>query len=159
MSGWGKRLKGILGLSVIGGAIGSAYGVVRLGLMALLGMGGLTTTNLLGAVAVYGAFAALATGGVGVLLTTVGRRLSLHELSPWKAALFGAVLGAGAPLLLIGATYTGVQTGAVLAAIGLRFGLMGGLLGGGFVAAAQWADRNALDAPDEATLIGRGEAG
>lgn len=158
MSGWGKRLKGLLGLSAIGGAIGALYGVARVGLMALFGIGGLSVSNLLGAVAIYGAFAALATGGVGVLIATVGRRLSLHELSPWKAALFGAVLGAGAPLLVLGATYTGIQTWAVLTAVGLRFGLMGGLLGGGVVAAAQWADKNVIEGAQEPTLIGEGES-
>ena len=125
MKKWVRRLRGLLGLSAIGGAIGALFGMARIGLLALLGIEGLTAGVLFGTAAFYGAFAAVAAGGVGVLLATAGSRLTLQELSPWKAALCGAALGAAAPLLFALVTYTGVGGLSAFATIAVRFGLLG----------------------------------
>lgn len=147
MAQWGRKLKGLVGLSAVGGAIGAVYGALRAGMLALTGLG-FVPEVFVSMVTSHAAFAALTTAGVGLTLATVGSRLSLSELSPWKAALVGGVCGAAIPLGVVALTFTGVGTAGIFLTIGARYGLLGAVLGGGLVAVAQRADRRALPADE-----------
>lgn len=155
MNSWGRKLRGLLGLTAFGGAIGALYGMARMGLMALMGVEALTFEMLLQTAAAYGGFASIASAGVGVLLATTGSRLRLQELSPWKAGMLGVLLGAGAPLLFILATWSGGTGAPALLSIALRFGLLGGVVGGGLVAVAKRADASLPGSSEGPVLIGK----
>lgn len=143
MAQWGRKLKGLVGLSAVGGVIGAIYGAARAAILAFTGFGW-APDIFMGMITSHAGFAALTTAGVGITLATVGSRLSLSELSPWKAALVGGVCGAAIPLGVIALTFTGVGMPGVFLAIGARYGMLGAALGGGLVAVAQRADRRAL---------------
>jgi hypothetical protein len=154
MQKWLKKLRGLLGFSAVGGAIGALFGLARFGVMMLTGGVGVSVDLLLNSVLVYGGFAAIASGGVGVLLATAGSRLRLQELSPLKAGICGALLGATAPVVLVLATWSGATAPVVFASLALRFGLLGGVLGGGLVAVAKRADRTLPTGSAEPLLLG-----
>lgn len=157
MSDWGRKIRGLLSLSVIGGGLGALFGAARVGLMAVFGVGAVTPDLLVATMALYGTFAALATGGVGTVLALTGARSSVQELSVWKAAALGAAVGGGAALVVLLTTYTtGVYPIATLASIALRFGVVGGVVGGGVIAAAKRADSRALEPGSDPSLLGRG---
>lgn len=155
MSGWVRKVKGVFGLSAIGGVLGGLFGAARFGVLALLGAGGWSWEILGQGVLAYGGFAAIATGGVGLLLATAGSRLSLEELSPLKAGLVGALLGGLAPVLFVLATFSGGIATPAIASIALRFGLLGGILGGGLVAVAKRADPALPRGGDDPILLSR----
>lgn len=154
MSSWGRKVRGILGLSAVGGVLGGLYGAARLGVLAILGSGTFVLEGLMMGVATYAGFAAIAIGGVGLLLATAGSRLSLDQLSPFRAGAVGALLGAAAPVLFILATWSGAVGTAALLSVALRFGLLGGILGGGLVAVAKRADPALPRAGDDPLLLG-----
>lgn len=155
MSSWARKVRGILGLSAVGGVIGGLYGAVRLGLMAIFGSGTFIMEGLLLGMATYATFAAIATGGVGLLLATAGSRLSLEELSPLRAGIVGGLLGAAAPVLFVLATWSGGVAAPALVSVALRFGVLGGILGGGLVAVAKRADPALPGSGDDSFLLGK----
>lgn len=140
MSEWGRKLKGLLGLTAVGGAIGAIYGAVRAGFIMMTGFG-FEPALLTSMMTSHALFAGLTTAGLGVTLATVGSRLSLRELSPWRAAAIGGLLGAAIPVGFIALTFTGFGAPAIFASVAARYGLLGAALGGGLVAVAQRADR------------------
>lgn len=156
MSGWVRKVRGVFGLSAIGGVLGGLFGAARFGVLALLGAGTVSVEMLVQGVLAYGAFAGIATGGVGLLLATAGSKLSLEELSPIRAGLVGALLGGIAPVLFVLGTFSGGLGTPALLSIALRFGLLGGILGGGLVAVAKRADRTLPSGEDDGLLL-RGE--
>ncbi len=147
---WWKKLRGLRFLTAIGGLAGGLLGGAWFGVKALLVGGALSPAGVLTAAAVYAAFGALSTAGVGVLLTTVGAGRKLSDLSAAKAGLFGAVLAATAPLFLL--AVTGAGSSAALAGVALRFGVLGGVLGGGVVAVAKRAEANELASSQRPSL-------
>ena len=128
---WWKKLRGLTGLTAIGGLLGGVLGSLWLGASTLLAGGSVSPGLLLSGAAIYGGFAALATGGVGVLLATVGSGRTLSELSAARAGVCGALLGAVAPVL--GLSLFASFPIAILASAALRFGVLGGALGAGLV--------------------------
>jgi len=151
---WWKKLRGLNVLTAIGGLAGGLLGGAWFGVRVLLVGGALSPASVLTAAAIYGAFGALATAGVGVLLATVGAGRKLSDLSAAKAGLFGAVLAAAAPLIFM--AVSGAVPSAVLAGVALRFGALGGVLGGGVVAVAKRAEANEL-ASSQSPLLTDGE--
>ena len=157
MNRWWKKLRGLVGLTALGGAVGGVFGAVGTAITGFLG-GGIVTAELLfyGGVA-WGGIAAVASAGVGLFLAAGGRRKSLAELSAVKAGVFGMLIGAAAPLLLnlgirvvlLGLAPTVSVSVVASMAIG---GTLCGALGAGFVTAAQRADAGRLEAPSEDLL-------
>jgi hypothetical protein len=99
MKGWLRRLRGVLGIGTLWGAVGTAVGSVA-GLVVSLS-GGLP---LLDTLVEFG----MGAGGLGfglgsafaVVLTTLEKRRTLDELTPGRAAGWGAVAGGGAALVV-----------------------------------------------------------
>lgn len=76
MRRWLKRLRGILGLGVMGGVVGALVGALWWLGASLLGS--VFTLGTIGtAAALWGGFGAFAAGGAGLLLTAVGSKQSL----------------------------------------------------------------------------------
>ncbi len=98
MKGWIRRLRGIAGIGTLWGLAGAVVGT--LGGLAAAVFGG---APLLAAVANFG----LGGGGVGFLLgttfagvlTMMERRRTLDELTPGRAAFWGALAGSAFPAM------------------------------------------------------------
>ncbi len=151
MGGWLKRLRGVLGLGVVGGAAGALFGGLWWFGSSVLGLGGIDFGTLGGTAALWGGFGAFAASGAGVLLTARGSRQTLEELSPWRVGAFGVVTGFLAPpayifLMTGGGGFWNPTVGLVVTISGV----LGGALGSGLVLTAKRA-------PPE--LLARGRAG
>ena len=161
MRGWLKRLRGILGLGVVGGAVGALFGgLLGLGL-SLLGFGIIDWLTLESGAALGGIFGAFAASGAGLLLTAFGSRQTLEELSPGRVGAFGAVLGFLAPPIFVflnTGSFWGPGAGplGLIAAIATISGVLGGALGSGLVLTAQRAPSGEL-AHERAGALGSGE--
>ena len=154
MKKWVQRVRGWASLTAIGGGLGAAFG--GLWTAASLLLAGLPISGgviAMGA-ALYAGFGAVAVGGVGITLATLGAGKRLSELSAVKAGFVGLILGGAVPLIGL----IGVGAGAPLAAyvsVALRFGLLGGTLGAGLVAVAKRSEAKELEAaPEQALLAG-----
>lgn len=153
MAGWLKRLKGIAGLSALGGAAGAVFGSMWWFATSVLGLGGVVFGHLGWTALLWAGFGAFAAGGASFLLTMLGARLTLEELSPWRMAAFGAVMGFLAPPAYMFAM-TGVFWGPVLSVVSTISGVLGGALGASLVVAAKRAP-DELPAVEEMPMLGR----
>ena len=151
MSGWLRRLRGVLGIGAVWGVAGAIAGGVG-GVVAFL----LGSMPLLPAVLELGMGAAgvgivLGSAFAGVLTLAEGRR-TLEQLTPARAALWGSVAGAGLiaswGVLMIATFGSMVPLSQLLpvivSAVG-SYGLLSGGLAAGTVALARRA-------PDELTV-------
>ena len=161
MGRWLKRLRGVLGLGVVGGAVGALFGGLVWFVTSVLGLGSIAFDPLGLAAAVWGVFGAFAASGAGLLLTALGSRQTLEELSPWRVGAFGAVMGFLAPPIFVflnTGSFWGPGAGpfAVIATIATISGVLGGALGSGLVLTAQRAPSEEL-AHERAGALGAGE--
>lgn len=152
-----KRLRGLAGLTSLGGLAGALFGGVGAVVSVLLGGGVLTAEVVLVGAAVWGGIAALATAGVGVSLLAGGPRESLAELSAAKAGALGVVIGATVPLLLslsIRVVLLGLAptiSVSILSSMVIG-GVVCGTIGGGLVTVAKRADAGRLAGSDAPAL-------
>ncbi len=155
MGRWLRKLRGLAGLTAVGGLIGAVSGGLT-GLIQLwLGVWGTGPLSVALFAAVWGGYGASVAACVGVLLAVMGPKKSLTELSAWLTGLCGAVIGAAAPLGLAYALSFPLSTmgGAVV-----QFALLGGALGAGLVIAAKRAESRALASSAEPeALLSAGE--
>jgi len=138
MGRWVTKLRGLLGLGLIGGAVGGLFGGLWWLGTDVLGMGEIAFGSLGWTVGLWGGFGAFATTGVGVLLATVGAKRTLEELSPAWAGLAGGAMGGVAPFGLAFAL-TGDLMAPWIFIIAGTSALVGGLLSGGLVLTAKRA--------------------
>jgi hypothetical protein len=146
MNRWMARLRGVLGLSVIGGGVGAIFGSVWAVVSQLMTFGTVFGFSFLSGALVWGVFGALAGGSFGVLLATLGARRSLDEIAIWRAGLWGGAAGAVVPIAVMA-----VANGALPPILGMLpfLGFCGGLgaiLGSGLVAVAKYAPSEELSA-------------
>ncbi len=153
MTGFLRRLRGLLGLSAVGGTVGGILGVVYAFVTSFLGLGSIAFGSVGWTAALWAGFGAAAAGGVGLVLATLESRRSLGELSAGRAALGGAVVGALAPLAVVFALTGGIYVSGVSFVAGLS-GLLGAGLGAGFVSMAKRAEKAELGRGED-----RGELG
>ena len=155
MRRWLGKLRGLLGLGVLGGAAGAVVGGLWWVGATLLGIGEIAFGSLGWTLALWSGFCASATTAVGALLATFGSKSTLEDLSPWPAVACGAVIGLLAPgavaFLLTGTVWV---TGVGL--LGGVSGLLGGVLGGGFVIMAKRARTAELRAARDLDTVGPG---
>ena len=154
MASWLKRLRGILGLGAFGGAAGALFGGLWWLGSSVLGLGGIVFGPLGWTVALWGGFGAFAASGAGLLLTALGSRQTLEQLSPLRVGAFGLVMGFLAPPAYV-FLMTGVFWGPTLSIVATISGVLGGALGSGLVLAAK---RAPLDLPTggQARVLGSG---
>ena len=160
MGAWLKRLRGVLGLGVVGGAVGALFGGLFWFVSLFLGWG-IDYWTLGLAAAVWGGFGAFAASGAGLLLTALGSRQILEELSHWRVGAFGAVMGFLAPPILVflnTGSFWGPGVGPVglIATIATISGVLGAGLGSGLVLTAQRAPYEEL-ARRPSGALGSGE--
>ena len=155
MGGWLKRLRGVMGLGLVGGAAGAVFGGLWWFGSSVLGLGSIVFGTLGWTAALWGGFGAFATTGVGVLLATDGAKSTLEDLSPWRVAAFGAVMGLLAPPVLV-FVVTGSFWAPGVGLVGGMSGVFGALLGSGLVLTAKRAQAAELSATQDLDAIGRG---
>lgn len=154
------RVRGVLGLGVIGGGVGFVAGgvwgvlssMVRAGVVFeldyfrfLLRMGIGNATGFM----LIGAFTA---AGFGVLLSVIDRRHTLEELPLWRMGLLGALMGASFPPIYViwqsgFSTYWATASQFLPAVAGLA--AVGGVLTSSMVAMARRAGGDQLRAGDD----------
>ena len=140
-----KKVRGLIGLTSVGGVVGALFGAVGTAATAFFGGAVLSVPMVLLGAGVWGGIAAVATAGVGVFLAAGGPRESLADVSAGKAGLFGMVIGAAAPLLInlgIKVVLLGLAptiTASVVASMAIG-GALCGTLGAGLVTVGQKAD-------------------
>lgn len=156
MSNWGRKLRGALGLSVIGGTLGGLLGAGWALVSGVLSYGwGFPPGNLVVGAVVWGSFGAFAAGGLGVGLGLLGERITLDELPLWKAGFIGAVAGALFPfaiLAMVGGSVLSVAFPLLASVSGLCAGL-GGLLSFSLVAAAKHGSDDSLGSGGSTPLL------
>jgi hypothetical protein len=158
-----RKLRGVLGLGLVGGAVGFfGGGVVHLVLQLLsVWVPGISVpwgTALITAMR-WGSFGAFAGAGFGGLLALTTARRTLQELSGWKVGVLGAAVGAlFFPAFIIGGAgferlLLFTLSDALLNAG--TFGLLGAGLSWSMVTLAKRADRAELTIVEEVKgLIG-----
>ena len=154
MASWLKRLRGIVGLGAFGGAAGALFGGLWWFGSSVLGLGGVVFGPLGWTAALWGGFGALAASGAGLLLTSLGSRQTLEQLSPLRVGAFGLVMGFLAPPAYM-FLMTGVFWGPTLSIVATISGVLGGALGSGLVLAAKRAPAD-LPAGGERLALGSG---
>ena len=158
MGRWLRKLRGLAGLTAVGGLIGAVSGGLSGLIQLLLGVWGAGPLALALYPALWGGYGASVAACVGVLLAVVGPKKSLTELSPWQTGLCGlcgAVIGGAAPIgLAVALSFPlWLMGGAVV-----QFALLGGALGAGLVIAAKRAESRALASSAEPeALLSAGE--
>jgi len=157
MRDWLRRLRGVLGLGTVGGVAGALFGAVWWLLAPILGIAGLVIGDVWSTATVWGFCGAFAASGAGLLLSALGTRRSLQQLSPWRVAAFGAVMGLLAPSAFL-VLVTGSFWGPYMSLFATISGMVGGALGGGIVLIAQGAPPDELG-PGRSEALGPGEAG
>ena len=152
---WIRKLRGVAGLSAVGGAIGAVFGVFwKLG-ATMWGFGTLGLAGVAWSVVLWSGTGILAAGGVAALIATSRSVGSVREVSTWKVGACGALMGAGAPALVVLLMAGSVSFSATALAAGVT-GVLGGLLGAGLVEAAKRADMMELDPGERPPAIGAG---
>ena len=153
MRRWLVRLRGVLGLSAIGGGAGAILGAAWAVVSSLMTSGTVIGVSVVSGAILWGVFGAFAGGGFGVLLATLGSRHSLEDIAIWRAGLWGASAGAAVPVVtmsLLNGAFPPVM--AMLPFLGFCAGL-GGLLGSGLVAIAKRAPTEQLGAGAESRTL------
>lgn len=145
MSNWGRKVRGILGLSTIGGFAGSLIGAMWSVVSGLLTFGTVVPPgNIVVGAIVWGSFGAFASGGFGLALGILGSRVSLDRLRLWHAALLGGLVGSVFPTAIL-VLFTGSAlslTVPLLASASALCAGLGGLLSFSLVAAAKHGGSN-----------------
>ena len=134
MRRWSRKIRGILGLTIVGAVGGAFLGVLwSIGAMVI---GGFALGGFGMAVALFSGFGAFSSAGMALLLAGWNEGADIDALSAWRGAVYGAVAGALAPVglafVLNGTLW--VPGLGLLVAIGSG---VGGLLGGGVMLAGR----------------------
>ncbi len=154
MRGLLTKVRGVLGLGAVGGAIGAVLGAGWAMVTGLMAWGAIIPGNMLVGAMVWGGFGAFAASGFGVILGVMGARGSLDDLPLWKAGLMGAVAGASFPFALFALATGGLLNlafPALLSVVGLCSGL-GAMLSFGMVAIARRGDGPSIGGRESSTL-------
>lgn len=159
MQSWLRKLRGIAGLAAIGGILAAVFGVLVAVLVSLLPQSVVPLAAALWWGVFSGSFGVFAGAGFGVLLTSLEGRRSLEQLSAWRSALWGAVVGGIFPFpfaLIVSGTieslfWLGLWPYLVV------FGGLGAALSGGMVAAAKRAHRRELGQDESRRSLPGGE--
>lgn len=111
--------------------------------------------SIVGSATGWGLFGALAGSGFGLVLTAIAGRRRLQELSFWRTAVLGGVIGVGLSFglsFLTGPPLASMSLVGVLsqATMGGAFGM---LLGSGSVAVAKEAENRELLSTSDASLL------
>jgi hypothetical protein len=142
MSRWYHRLRGMLGLSLIGGAAGVVFGAGWSLIGSLWRFGIIFPEAALISSVGWGVFGALAGAGFGVMLTTLAGRRSLDELPVWKAGAWGMLSGMIVPIAVMVVLNGAIPpVFAMLPILGFC-GALGGIFGSGLVAVAKFGPDN-----------------
>ena len=99
MKCWLRRLRGVLGMGAVWGLAGTTVGAL-VGLTASA-LGGLLPSQLLELALGAGGLGFVLGSGFAAALTLLERRRTLDDLSPGRAAIWGALAGAALPLGMI----------------------------------------------------------
>jgi hypothetical protein len=136
-----RKVRGVLGTGALWGVAGALFGALVGGLSTLLG-GPLFGSLLVGGLW-FGSSGFVLGSGFAVMLTVLHGRRSLDDLTPTRAAGWGALVGAGLPLL--GTVLLMVSAGLPLMPVlvpimvvdSLFYGALGAALATGTVVAAK----------------------
>ena len=163
MKGWLRRLRGVLGIGMIWGLPATVVGAIGGIVASVFGGASLLGSLVTGSVAVGGLFFLLGSGFAAALTMTEGRR-TLNELSPRRAALWGALAGGALPIVMLLISF-GPEIATLLSDPQLLLGLLAGIgsygalsaaLAGGTVALARRAPAELASGPvpEDADLLG-----
>lgn len=141
MRPWMRKVRGVLGTGALWGVAGALFGALVGGLSTLLG-GPLFGSLLVGGLW-FGASGFVLGSGFAVMLAVLHGRRTLDDLTPVRAAGWGALVGAGLPLL--GTVLLMVLAGLPLMPVlvptlvvdSLLYGALGAALAAGTVVAAK----------------------
>ena len=143
MAAWWRKLRGVFGTGLVWGLPASVVGALGGVVASVLGGAPLLGSIAAGTVVVGGSFFLLGASFAAAFTLAEGRR-TMSELSPWRAALWGAFAGGALPILgllvLQPETATLLSDPQLLAALLAAVGSYGGLsaaLAAGTVALAQ----------------------
>lgn len=130
------RVRGLVGLGVVGGCLGALVGGGYAVLKPVL-FGSVLGLGVAASATGWGVFGAFAGTGFGLVLTMTAGRRRLHELNFWKAAILGGIVGVALPVVWFGGQFAW----ALLSLKGIwplaaACGAFGTLLGSGLVAVA-----------------------
>lgn len=162
LSDLARTLRGLLGVTGLGGAAGALVGAFLASARGLVGWGaawawpdviGVATGGFL-----YGATCGL---GFGLALLAVDSKRSLRELPLWRMAALGALLGAGVPvvfMLLTSGLDHFLYAPGIVASVTTQGAVLGGLVASSMVALAQRADRAELAQVDEVIALIRDDS-
>lgn len=140
MNNWLRKLRGVAGLTAIGGMAGALFGSLwAVATTVFLGVGGISVGMVTTIAAPWTLVGATTAGGVAVLLATFDSSKTLGELSTLRTALWGGLLGALGPFLLVAAIMPGIPASMLVGVMGTG-SVLGACIGGGLVAAAKGAD-------------------
>lgn len=134
MANWLRKLRGVLGIGLSWGLPATVVGLIGGVVASVVGGGPLLPSLATGAAMVGGLFFLLGTGFALALTLTEGRR-TLHELTPRRASVWGAVAGGWLPVVTV-LVSTGSRFGTVLADPELLAALLGGVASCGALGAA-----------------------
>lgn len=150
-----RKARGVMGLGVVGGVagllLGGVWGVVgavaRSGIFFDVGYLRFLWQMALGSGLGFAMIGAFTASGFGVLVAAADSRKSLEDLPLWRMGLFGALMGAVFPPVLVISRVglTGYLGGVVsLLPVSAVLGLAGGLGTASLVAIAKRAERAEL---------------
>lgn len=134
-----RRLRGLLGISAIGGGVGVLFGAAWMVVASLWSIGAVLGTDVMLGAIFWGIFGTLIGGGFGILLTALGSRRTVEEIGVWRAGMWGAVAGCVVPLGLMTLFAGGLPPALVILPALVFCAGFGGLLGSGLVAMAKRA--------------------
>lgn len=153
MRGWGRKLRGLLGVGTMWGAL---WGVIGAGIGVVLGTvtpdAWMWTNPVLDWALGMGAYGLVSGVGFGALLSLREGRKTLADLSLGRVALLGLLGGAIVPPLFgaVGLFAAGTTLVDVVGAVVVT-GVLGGTFASGSVAIARRAE---LQSGPERTLLG-----
>ena len=153
MNGVLHRLRGLVGLGVVGGGLGALVGAAYAALKNVM-FGSVLGLSVAASATGWGVFGAFAGTGFGLVLTLTASRRRLHELNFWRAAILGGLVGVSLPVVWYGAqlawAFRSLLPAWPLAAMCGAFGM---LLGSGAVAVAKEAERRDLLSSDDVSNV------
>jgi hypothetical protein len=100
MATWLRKMRGVVGTGLIWGLPGAVVGAIGGVVASVFGGAPLLGTIAYGGFVLGGTFFLLGTSFAALLALGEGRR-TLDELTPWRAAAWGAVAGGVAPFLAL----------------------------------------------------------
>lgn len=146
-----SKIRGILGLGLVGGAVGFGVGAIWGGILSVLRSGivfdvdylPFLLTMVLGNAKGFMMIGAFTAAGFGGLLAMADSRRSLEELPLWRMGLFGALVGAAFPPIFVvwrmGVSAASLSYAVTLLPVMGVLGCAGGVLTASMVALAKRA--------------------